>query len=53
MLLIILLVAIADFLIGTFIPRDEMSEDRDRGFTGYSGTWIAFCGGLEQTTVTF
>ena len=38
MLLVILLIAIADFLIGTFIPRGFDSQDRDRGFMGYSGT---------------
>jgi hypothetical protein len=37
-LLVILLIAIADFLIGTFIPRGFNSQDRDRGFMGYSGT---------------
>ena len=39
-LLVILLIAIADFLIGTFIPRGFDSQDRDRGFMGYSGTCI-------------
>ena len=44
MLLVFLFIAIADFLIGTFIPRDgTMSEDRDRGFTGYSGTHCCYC----------
>ena len=36
-LLVILIIAIADFLIGTFIPRGANSEDVYRGFTGYSG----------------
>ena len=37
MLLVILLIAIADFFIGTFIPRSPNSEDVYRGFTGYNG----------------
>ena len=39
-LLVILLIAIADFLIGTFIPRGFDSQDRDRGFMGYSGKYM-------------
>lgn len=39
-LLVILLIAIADFLIGTFIPRNFDSQDRDRGFMGYSGNYM-------------
>ena len=35
-LLIILLVAILDFLVGTFISRGTGSEAKDRGFTGYN-----------------
>lgn len=37
-LLVILLIAIVDFLIGTFIPRGTGTVEKDRGFTGYSGT---------------
>ena len=37
MLLVILLIAIANFFIGTFIPRSSTSEDTYRGFTGYNG----------------
>ena len=39
MLLVILLIAIVDFFIGTFIPRSPTSEDSYRGFTGYSGNF--------------
>ena len=35
-LLFILLVAIADVVIGSFIPRPAGDRDIDRGFTGYS-----------------
>lgn len=38
-LLIILLLAIADFMIGTFIgPKDD--QERAKGFMGYNGNMI-------------
>ncbi len=36
-LLVILLVAITNFVIGTFLYRGPDSQETQRGFTGYSG----------------